>query len=158
MIAGLGLYKARLWSLLADSKRIKAKMLTEFYQIINQSITKTKMKLNITFFIIAVLTLVDARFGYTSHIVTGPLGCGSQFHIKHFRGRTIAIPLDPECQVGPASDLGRQQSVRRYGPVNRRFMQNWSRFIRFTDRQNAKFWINTLKFSLVHFPSLFLFH
>ena len=115
-------------------------MLTGFYQIINQSIKKkTKMKLNITFFIIAVLTLVEARFGYTSHIVTGPLGCGSQFHIKHFRGRTIAIPLDPECQVGPASDLGRQQSVRRYGPVNRRFMQNWSRFIRFTDRQNAKF-------------------
>ena len=95
------------------------------------------MKLNMIFFILAVVAdIADAR--WYGHVITGPLGCGSRFKIRKFRGRTFAVPLDRECQVGPGSDLGRQKSPSQAQPdlVNRRFLQNWSRFMRSSSRHN----------------------
>lgn len=92
------------------------------------------MKLNIVFFIFAIQTAVQASWA-SSDIITGPLGCGLRFRIKKYRGRTIAIPLDPECQVLPGTNLGLQRTQSRYGPTYRRFVKNWSRFPEFPNRQ-----------------------
>ena len=93
-----------------------------------------KMKLNFIFCVLAVPTL--------SLIVTGTLGCGNRFRLRTFRGRTIAIPLDPECAVGPASDLGRIRNPYqpKMGPEIRRWRQNWSRWMAFTDRRYTSHW------------------
>jgi len=85
------------------------------------------MKLNFIFCVLAVPTL--------SQIVTGTLGCGNYFRLMTFRGRTLAIPLDPECAVGPASDLGRIRNPYQVGSETRRWRQNWSRWMAFTDRR-----------------------
>ena len=86
-----------------------------------------KMKLNFILCVLAVPTL--------GQIVTGTLGCGNVFRLRTFRGRTLAIPLDPECAVGPASDLGRIRNPYQVGSEIRRWRQNWSRWMAFTDRR-----------------------
>ena len=83
------------------------------------------MKLNFIFCVLAVPTL--------SAIVTGSLGCGKYFDLMTFRGRTIAVPLDPECRVGPASDLGYIRNP--YLPVTRRWRQD---FIQRINQRNTK--------------------
>ena len=85
------------------------------------------MKFNFVFCVLAAPTL--------SQIVIGNLGCGKYFRLRTFRGRTIAIPLDPECAVGPASDLGRIRNPYQVGSETRRWRQNCSRWMAFTDRR-----------------------
>ena len=95
------------------------------------------MKFSIIFVIMALQSAVQASWA-TEDILTGPLGCGKRFQIRQYRGRLMAIPLDTECQVLAGSHLGRQRIRFRYGPVNRRFIQNWSRFMKFSQNQNNK--------------------
>ena len=90
------------------------------------------MKLNFILCVLAVPTL--------GQIVTGTLGCGNVFRLRTFRGRTLAIPLDPECAVGPASDLGRIRNPYQVGSEIRRWRQNWSRWMAFTDRRYTSHW------------------
>ena len=90
------------------------------------------MKFNFIFCVLAVPTL--------SQIVIGNLGCGMHFRLRTFRGRTIAIPLDPECAVRPASDLGRIRNPYQVDSETRRWRQNWSRWMAFTDRRYTSHW------------------
>ena len=130
-------------SLLADFSHLKVGFFSDnssqikTHQNASQKTSKRKMKLNIIFVIMALQSAVQASWA-TQDILTGPLGCGKRFQIRQYRGRLMAIPMDSECQVLPGSHLGRQRIQFRYGRVNRRFIQNWSRFMKFSHNQNKK--------------------
>ena len=91
------------------------------------------MKLTIIFSILAV-----PAHCWVSNIVHGPLGCGTSFKIKTFRGRTFAVPLDPECAV-LGSKLGRQRDPYAPSVATIKWRQKLARFgMRYTNRRSQE--------------------
>ena len=89
------------------------------------------MKLNIIFSLLAV-----PAHCWVSNIVHGPLGCGNSFKITTFRGRTFAVPLDPECRV-LGHELGRQRDPYAPSVAMMKWRQKLARFgMRYTNRRS----------------------